>query len=121
MVDAIIAFNEILNDIPQSEKAFNIAKESMLTDIRTGRIMRDDILWYYMDAKKFGYETDSRKELFDALQTFTLADIVKFQEEYVKNKPFTYCVLGDLKSLDMEYLKSLGTVRIMSQEEIFGY
>lgn len=121
MNDAIGAFHEILNDMPQSQKAFDLAKESILTNIRTGRIMRDDILWYYMNAKKFGYDVDTRQGLFEAVQTMTLDDVVKFQEEYVKDKPFTYCILGDTKHLDTNSLKKLGEVTTLKQEEIFGY
>lgn len=121
MKDAISAFNEIINDMPQSEKAFNIAKESQITNIRTGRILRDNILWNYMDAKKMGYDTDSRKDLYEALQTMTLDDVTKFQQEYIKNKPFVYCVLGDIKSLDLNVLKAIGPITTLSQEQIFGY
>jgi predicted Zn-dependent peptidase len=121
MKDAVAAFLEILNDMPESENAFQLAKESLLTDLRTERVLRDDILWDYLDAKEFGYETDSRRELYQQVQTFTLADIKAFQQQYVKDKPYVYCILGDTKDLDMEALKALGEITILKQEEIFGY
>jgi predicted Zn-dependent peptidase len=119
--DAISAFNSILNDMPESENAFNLAKENILTDIRTERILRDDILWNYLSAKEFGYETDSRRELYEKIPGFTLGDIKTFQQQYVKNKPFTYCILGDTKDLDMKTLQETGKVTVLKPEEIFGY
>jgi predicted Zn-dependent peptidase len=119
--DAISAFNSILNDMPESENAFNLAKESILTDIRTIRTLRDDILWDYLSAKEFGYETDASRELYEKIPGFTFGDIKAFQQQYVKDKPYTYCILGDTKDLDMKTLQEIGKVTILTQEEIFGY
>jgi hypothetical protein len=51
----------------------------------------------------------------------TLEDTKAFQEKYIKNKPYTYCILGDTKDLDMEMLKKIGPVKTLTQEDIFGY
>jgi predicted Zn-dependent peptidase len=121
MKDAIEAFSEILNKMPESEKAFAIAKESILTNVRTSRILREDILWNYLNNKEWGYTTDPRIELFKKIPTLTLENVKAFQAKYVKDKPLTYCVLGNLKDLDMSALEKLGPVTTLSQEEIFGY
>ncbi|MDR2811318.1 MAG: insulinase family protein [Tannerellaceae bacterium] len=119
--DAINAFLSILNDMPESDNAFNLAKENLLTDIRTERILRDNILWEYLSAKEFGYETDRRRELYEKLPAFTLGDVKAFQQQYIKDKPYTYCILGDTKDLNLKALQELGKVTILKQEEIFGY
>ena len=121
MMEAINAFNSILNDMPESENSFSIAKESIITGIRTERILREEVLWNYLNAKEFGYTTDQRKEVFEKIPAMTLKDVKLFQEKYVKNKPFTYCILGDTKDLDMDALKKIGPVTTLTQEEIFGY
>ncbi|MDR3141913.1 MAG: insulinase family protein [Tannerellaceae bacterium] len=121
MTDAINAFCSILNNMPESENAFNIAKESLLTNIRTERILRDDVLWDYINAKEFGYDTDARQELFLKIPGMTLNDVKDFQRQYVKDKPLTYCILGDTKDLDLKALEKLGAVTKLTQEELFGY
>jgi predicted Zn-dependent peptidase len=121
MKDAVDAFNEILNNMPESENAFAIAKESILTSIRTGRILRESILWNYLDNKEWGYDADPRIELFEKIPTVTLENVKAFQTKYIKNKPLTYCILGNLKDLDMTVLEKLGPVTVLTQEEIFGY
>lgn len=121
MMEAINTFNTILNDMPESENAFGIAKESILTNIRTERILRDEVLWNYLNAKEFGYATDFRKELYEKVPGMTLGTVKSFQEKYIKNKPLTYCILGDTKDLDIKSLEKIGPVKILSQEEIFGY
>jgi predicted Zn-dependent peptidase len=121
MMDAIDAFLGILNDMPESENAFDIAKESLLTNIRTGRILRDEVLWNYLNAKEFGYDTDARKELYQNIPTMTLSDIRDFQQLYIKDKPLIYCILGDTKDLDLKALEKMGAITRLSQEELFGY
>ncbi|MDR0725658.1 MAG: insulinase family protein [Prevotellaceae bacterium] len=121
LADANAAFIDILNNMPESEKAFGLAKEGILSDIRTGRILRDDILWNYLGAIEFGYDYDSRKDVYEKVKDMTLANVKAFQEKYVKNRAYTYCILGDTKEMDMKFLNSLGKVRELTQEEIFGY
>jgi predicted Zn-dependent peptidase len=121
MMDAIGTFMEILNEMPESQKAFDIAKESMITNIRTERILRQNIFWHYLDDEEFGYTTDSRKHIFDNVQNMTLDDVVAFQKEYVKERPYTYCILGDYKDLDLKSLGKIGKIKKMTKEEIFGY
>lgn len=119
--DAITTFEEILNNMPESEKAFNIAKENTITTIRTQRILRENVLWSYLDAVEFNYNSDPRKDIFEKVPALTLGDVKAFQENYIKDKPYTYCILGDLKDLDMEALNKLGKVQTLTQSEIFGY
>ncbi|MCD7930949.1 MAG: insulinase family protein [Tannerellaceae bacterium] len=121
MKDAIGAFHEILDDMPESEQAFAIAKESLITDIRTARVLGAEILWNYMNAEEFGYTEDPRKEQFEKIPGMTLNEAKAFQQEYVKGKSKTYAILGDTKDLDQEYLRTLGPVKILTQEQIFGY
>jgi predicted Zn-dependent peptidase len=121
MMDAINAFNDILNDLPESEKSFQLAKENIITNIQTERILRDEVLWNYLNAKRFGYSTDARKEFYEKTPAMTMKDVLDFQTKYIKNKPLTYCILGDIKDLDLDALKKIGSVTILTQEEIFGY
>jgi predicted Zn-dependent peptidase len=121
MMDAIGAFKEILNDMPESPKAFDIAKENMITTMRTERILREQILWSYLNDTEFGYTTDSRKHIYDNVQNMTLEDVKAFQEKYVKGKPYTYCILGDSKDLDLKSLEEIGKISHLTKEEIFGY
>ncbi|MDR0744023.1 MAG: insulinase family protein, partial [Tannerella sp.] len=75
MMEAIETFNDILNNMPESEKTFAIAKERIITNIRTQRILRDQILWSYLSAKEFGETTDTRKTLFEEIPNMTLEDV----------------------------------------------
>lgn len=121
MDDALKAFHQILNDMPESENAFNLAKDGLITRLRTDRITKENILWAYINAKDLGLETDSRRELFKQAQTMTLSDVKAFQEKWVKNRTYSYCILGNDEDLDLSQLETYGPIIQLSQEDIFGY
>ena len=118
---AIEAFDEIIEDMPRSEQAFELAKSGMLATLESQRTTKMDILWSYLEYEKFGLKEDINKTLYEGIQKLTLDDVVKFQQEFIKGRPYTYCILGDKNDLDMNYLRSLGKIKFLSQEEIFGY
>ncbi len=121
MSDAIEAFNEIINNMPESQRAFDLAKEGLEARLRTDRIIKDNIAWSYINALDLGEDHDTRREVFEALPSITLDDIVKFQQDNVKGRTYYYCILGDIEDLDMDALAKLGKVVILTPEQIFGY
>ena len=118
---AVEAFDEIIEDMPRSEQAFELAKSGVLANLESQRTTKMNILWSYLDYEKFGLKEDINKTIYEGVQGLTLDDVVKFQQEFIKGRPYTYCILGDRNDLDMRYIRSLGKVKLVSQEEIFGY
>ena len=121
MMDAIKTFNDIIENMPQSEAAFKLAKEGMIARLRTERILKSSIIWAYINAQDFGEDTDSRRRLYDYVQNATLQEVVNFQQKWIKGRTYNYCILGDKKELDMEALKKMGQVVELKTEDIFGY
>ncbi len=118
---AIEAFDEIINQMPESEAAFTIAKESLIKRLRTERTVRDAVLYSYVDHRDMKLTEDRNKQLFEKLQTLTLDDIKAAQQKWVAGRTYVYGILGDIDDLDLNYLKSLGKIETVSQEDIFGY
>ena len=121
MKTAIEAFDEIINDMPQSQAAFDVAKDALISRMRTDRIVRSGILSKYMSDRELGITEPREKQIFEAVQTLTFEDVKATQEKWVKDRTYVYGVLGDIKDLDTRYLKTLGPVQELSLEEIFGY
>ena len=121
MKTAIQAFDEIINQMPESEAAFNIAKEAMISGLRTERVTSRQIINKYKNDRELGLTESRSRQRFETAQNLTLADVKATQEEWVKGRTYHYGILGDIKDLDMDYLKTLGPVQILTLEEIFGY
>ena len=118
---AVEAFDEIIENMPRSEAAFELAKSGMLANLESKRVTKMDVLWSYIDAEKFGLKEDGYKLIYEGIKPLTLDDIAKFQQEYIKGRAYTYCILGDRNDLDMGYIGKLGKIKYLSQEKIFGY
>ncbi|MDR2938355.1 MAG: insulinase family protein [Prevotellaceae bacterium] len=122
MDDAVKAFHEIINEMPESQNAFDIAKESMLTNLRTQRTTKSGVIWSYIYTHDdLGLNYDRNQQVFEKVQGMTLADVKKFQEENVKGRAYTYCILGNEKDLDFKTMATYGKVQKLKLEDIFGY
>ena len=121
MKQAIEAFDEIINEMPVSQTAFDIAKEGIISQMRTSRTTGMDVLWSYINDRDMGLKENRGRKIFEELQSLTIEDVKAIQEKWVKGRTYTYGILGDAKDIDIKYLKTLGEVRYLSAEEIFGY
>lgn len=121
MQQAMEAFAEIINEMPESQNAFDIAKQSILSSLATERVIKEDVLWHYLAAKNKGVDYDRNAAIYEQVKNMTLEDVVAFQQKWIKDRNYTYCILGDKSDLDLKYLRKIGDVEFVSQEEIFGY
>lgn len=121
MQTAIEAFDEIINEMPESEAAFEIAKEALITRIRTSRTTGKGIMNSYLSDREKGITEPRDRHIYETVPGLSLNDVKNTQEEWVKGRKYVYGILGDIKDLDMDYLNTLGPVQILSLEEIFGY
>ena len=92
-----------------------------MAGIRTQRITKASVLYSYLTAEDLGIDYDRRRNIYETVPSLTLDDVQAFQQQWVKDRKYTYCILGDAKDLDMEFLRTLGPVEIVSQKTIFGY
>ena len=121
MKQAIEAFDEIINTMPESEAAFNVAKESYINQLRTLRYTKASVLYAFINARDMGLDYDRARDVFENVQTMTLDDVKAVQQQWVKDRNYYYLILGDSKNLDLNYLRTLGPITFLSQEQIFGY
>ena len=121
MMDAVGHFLEILNDMPESEQAFGIAKDALTKRLASQRTTKFGLINAWLNSQMKGIDYDINERIYKALPDITLQDIVKFEQEQMANKPYRYVILGNEKELDMKALQELGPVKRVSTEEIFGY
>lgn len=121
MGDCIKVFNDIIEQMPVSETAFPLAKESLLKRLATERTIKSAILNSYYKARKLGLDHDINADIYNKVKDMTLDDVIDFQQKNVKGRKYKYLILGDEKELDMQLLEKIGTVHRVTTEEIFGY
>lgn len=118
--EAVAGMNELLNDLPDSKQGFALAKAGVRKDLETQRIVNDGIISSYLDDEKLGFNTDKREQIYDALPKITFDDLKQLHQD-LSGKPYTYCIVGSDKKIDMKDLGKIGEVQKLSMKEIFGY
>lgn len=121
MMDAINAFDQIINDMPRSQAALDLAKQGLDSRLRTERIIKDNIAWAYINAAELGHDSDPRKTLFEKVPSLTFDELGKFQRDNIAGRHYNFAILADLDDIDIEALRAMGRVVILTTEDIFGY
>ena len=114
-------FHQILDTIPQSEAAFQIAKDAVIKQLASQRITKMNVIYSYLMMKKLGLDYDLNEKMYRDMQKMTLKDIINFEQSNMARKPYRYLILGDEKELDMKSLEKIGPIRRLTLEDIFGY
>ena len=121
MMDCVKQFHEILNNMPQSEAAFQIAKDAAMKQIASQRTTKFSVLNAYVNAQRLGLDFDLNEKVYNLLPSLNLKDIVDFEKQNMANKPYRYIILGDEKELDIKALEQIAPIRRLTLEEVFGY
>lgn len=121
MATAAYEFKKLMNTAPQVEIQFNNAKESVLKQISSDRIVRDNIFWSYLNNKKLGIDYDIRKEIFAEIKNTTLASFSKDFTQKISNKIFTTAIMGDKTKLKLGDITDLGHQEEVDGKTLFGY
>ncbi len=121
MNEAIGGMNDLLNEMPRSDKLFETARQSMKQDIETERITQDGIVFSYLAAQRLGLTNDIRRQVYESISTLSFDDIKKYHNDNLAHKPYTYCILASEKKVNAADLEKYGAVKKLSLEEIFGY
>jgi len=119
--EAVVAMNELLNDLPNVETNIKFAREGIKKDIETERITQDGIIFNYLTAQQKGLHEDIRKKTYVAVDKIGYPELKKFHAENMANKAYTYCIVASDKKLSENDMKKFGELKKLSLEQIFGY
>ena len=121
LIDALNAYEELFRDMPQSEANYNLAKESIISSIRTSRTTKMGIIGSYLNCERMGWKEPLGKQLFQIYPNLTMKDLVNFQQKYIKGNKKTYLILGKESDMDFNALGKFGKVKKLKIDDIFGF
>ena len=121
LFDALNAYEELFNDMPQSEANFKLAQEARIAGVRTARTTKMGIINSYLACERMGWKEPLTKQNYTAYQKMTMKDLVDFQKQYIKGKKKAYLILGKESEIDFDKLAKFGKVKKLTLDEIFGY
>jgi predicted Zn-dependent peptidase len=121
MMDCVQQFHQILDTIPQSEAAFNIAKDAVIKQLASQRTTKFGVISSYINAQRLGLDYDLNAKRYRDVQQLKLSDIVNFEQQQMTHKTYRYAILGDEKELDIPALEKIAPIKRLTLEEVFGY
>ena len=121
LAEAMAGMTDLLNNMPESEKSFELAKKAAIEKIRTERITKVSKIFNYETALKRGVDHDLRKDIYDAIPNMTMADLKAFHQEYIQGGQYNIMVIGKKDGLNVDALAKYGPVKDLTLEEVFGY
>lgn len=117
--DAVEAFIELLDALPESSDRFSNAQNGMLNQYRTGKIGFREVLGAVQGWERLGLEPDPRKARYEAIKRAGLPDVLTFHKARVQGRPKLISIVGDTSKIDMARLSNIGTTMILSDDDIF--
>jgi predicted Zn-dependent peptidase len=119
--EAISGMNELLHDLPASEKVFNTSKEGLLRSLETSRITEDGIIYSFLNARRLGVDYDMRKKVYNEVKDMNFSDLQYFHRSEFKGKAYSYCIVGSRERVKNTDLAAYGTVQELDLKTLFGY
>lgn len=119
--EALTAMYQLLDSLPYNQTSFDAAKEGIIQQIRTERILKTDIFFEYIKAKRWGIDYDVRKDIFNKVQKMNFKDVWAFHKKYITKKPRNIAIIGDQNKINFDVLKKYGNIQTVTLKEIFGY
>ena len=118
---AVEGFAEIIETLPEAPENLEIAKSAILNKIRTQRYHGISVLYQYIRNKELGLTVPREKIIYDKVGNLTMFDLLSTHEDWIRGRTYHYAILGDVKDLDLNFLRTLGPVKVVTPEEMFGY
>ncbi len=119
--EALAAMTDILEKMPRNDDAFTNAKQSVMEKIESERFTKMALIDQYETLHKLGVDFDVREQVYTIIPTLSFDDIVHQRDEKVKDKKFSFIVLGSKSRVSMTELQKYGEVETLSLEDVFGY
>ncbi len=115
------AMTDLLTNMPEASKQFELSKESIMKNIETERIIKDRIFWNYVRTQDKGLDYDNRKDVYEYMKTADMNSFKTFFDQHISNKEYVYLVIGNKEMIDFNVLKDLGTINELTLEQVFNY
>ncbi len=119
--EAMNAMMDLLNNMPESPEAFDIAKESILNKIESERVTGSRVLWNFIGAQDRGLEYDVRKDIYEQVKAMEFDNLMNFHRKYIKDNKFVTVLVGSRDKIDFRALRQYGSINEVSLDELFGY
>ena len=116
-IDAIVALQSLLIDMPLSEKRLEAAKESLIYQAQSAYPNFRDKSKRIARYTRQGYTDDPNKLLVNEAMELSLKDVEQFYKQYIEGETVVYVIIGNKKKINMKQLQQIGAFKEMKLKE----
>jgi predicted Zn-dependent peptidase len=117
--EAVEAFVQLLDNMPDSPERFDMARVSVENRYRTGKVPFRQVTGTVRAWEKLGLEPDPRKPRFDIIRSAEKPLLFDFVHAHIQGKPKLISIVGDGSKIDFEKLAQFGKIVDISEDQIF--
>ncbi len=112
---------DLMNNMPKAHGQFQDAKTAALKKIETSRTKRSRLFWNFLKAKELNIDYDINESIYNKIEKMSINDLDDFFNQNIKDRYYTFLVIGNKDLLNIETLQNLGDYQELSLEQVFGY
>lgn len=121
LIDALASMNVLMTKLPKEDPNFANVKESLLSQSRTSRMERANILSFADRSRRYGLDTDWEQRTYDAIGKITYGELHRFFDDNIARKPRVIAIIGSKERLDIPALERYGKVHVVTVKDLFPW
>ena len=119
--EAVGAFLDLIDDMPESDERFEAAQKALVEQYRTQRLGFREVLGAVRKWEHQQVPVDPRAWRFERIRQASLEQLLQFHEEQIAGRSKMISIVGDENKIDLEELGRYGKVRRVDVADIFGF
>ena len=111
---------DLMDNLPLSPERYALAREALLNEYRSSRTGFREVPRVLLDWERRGLQPDPRRQWYEGvLGASDMTLLESFHKEHIAGKKKMISLVGESGRLDLDGLKTFGTIRMLDAGDIF--
>jgi hypothetical protein len=119
-IEAVVAFMDLLENMPINQTRWQSAHSSLLSSYRTNPIPYRSTPGFVYDVMALGLSGDPRRDRFKIVEGADIKTLEEFYNNSIKPKAKLLSIVGDSNKIDLKELEKIGTISLIKEEQLFN-
>ena len=118
-IDALTVLESLIRRMPAQPEKIGPIIQSIINQTNNEYPPFRDISFKIARYKQAGHDEDPNKTILQKIKNMNIDDVVKFHEEYIKNKTLVYIMVGNSSKINMSKLSSFGDIIKVKKSDFY--
>jgi predicted Zn-dependent peptidase len=118
-IDALTVLESLVRRMPAHPEKIGPIIQSIINQVNNEYPSFRDISIRIARYRQAGHSEDPHRYLLHRIREMNIDDVMRFHDEYIKNKTFVYVIVGDSRKINMSKLSSFGDVVRVKKSDFY--